>query len=428
MTSTRDGGAYPLELGVLGPFLARVDGRWLPAPTRQTGRLATVLAGRPGEVVDRDRIIAALWGAAPPATATNTLQVHVSQLRAFIGRDSVQVANGGYLLDVDEAHTDTGQFVAALQDATRLRRAHHYRRAVERLMDAQRLWRGTPYPDVHDPELLARRARLIELCKQGREDLLECRLELAGDPFALAEVVADAIELAGSQPDRERSQALLVRALTAAGRTREAGAAYDAAKALVQSAGGTGPGPLLVAARDGARTNDPKARPRAASAVTNLPAVRHVSVDARPIAESVRRAVVDEGADVVTVVTADDADARAALAVALGEALAGDLIAGAVRLDAQQATRAGLDEVVRQASDGTFDGLDALPDRGALAVIVDVAGEGVVIGGFVDDLTRLPNPPRVIVMASGPVRCDREVVMTYPTAVAGVEHLDQRRA
>jgi hypothetical protein len=51
-----------VQFGALGPFQARVDGQWQSPPTRQIARVATMLAGWPGEVVEVTRLIDGVWG------------------------------------------------------------------------------------------------------------------------------------------------------------------------------------------------------------------------------------------------------------------------------------------------------------------------------------------------------------------------------
>lgn len=135
-----------VQFGALGPFQARVDGQWQSPPTRQIARVATMLAGWPGEVVEVTRLIDGVWGAKAPATVRNTLQVHVSHLRRMVGRSVVRSQGDGYLLDLAPEAIDVEQFVEAVHDAARLRRREHFARAGELLAHAVDLWRGRRSP------------------------------------------------------------------------------------------------------------------------------------------------------------------------------------------------------------------------------------------------------------------------------------------
>ena len=70
-----------LEFGILGPLEVRRNGRVVPLHGRKQRALLALLLLRANEVVSRERLIDELWSDEPPETATNTLQVHVSQLR-----------------------------------------------------------------------------------------------------------------------------------------------------------------------------------------------------------------------------------------------------------------------------------------------------------------------------------------------------------
>src|SRR5258708_16593839 len=92
---------------------------------RQRALLAVLLlaGGRP---VARDRLIDELWGDRPPATAVNTLQVHVAGLRRLLG-EGIRTVGSGYALDAEPAQVDATDFDALL-DAAR-QSGHHRRRA-----------------------------------------------------------------------------------------------------------------------------------------------------------------------------------------------------------------------------------------------------------------------------------------------------------
>jgi DNA-binding SARP family transcriptional activator len=240
---------------VLGHFGFTADGGALTSPPRLPSRIGTLLAGWPGQTVDRDRLIAELWGDHPPKTATNTLQAHVSHLRRLIGPNIVIGTSGGYLLDVAPPQVDADLFVELIDEAARARRHLHLGRADELLSQATKLWSGTPYADVADPELRARAERLSELRESALEDRLECRLELARDDHEVDLVVADARELVSLKPIRERRHALLIRALAAANQRAEANAAFTAAVEQIRTMTGNEPGPLLASVVSG--VNDP---------------------------------------------------------------------------------------------------------------------------------------------------------------------------
>jgi len=231
-TGKTGGPGSDVRVAVLGAFQASTGDQARTAPTRQVARVGTILAGWPGQLVERDRIVHGVWGEHPPATAANTLQVHMSHLRRMLGAEVVRSTGPHYRLDVNPDAVDATRFDCLVMQAGHQRREGHAHQAAGILTQALALWRGTPYPDVLDPDLQARRARLAELRDQAREDLLDCRVATAEDEIEVAALVADARELVSRHPERDRGHIVLVRALERAGRVREADAARAEAKAL----------------------------------------------------------------------------------------------------------------------------------------------------------------------------------------------------
>lgn len=200
-----------------------------------------MLAAWPGQVVELQTIVEALWGSGAPRTVENTLQVHVSHLRRMLGhRSSVQRTERGYLLDLPRDHVDAERFVDAMHLAGDCCRSDDFQAAEDILVAALALWRGTPFLGLHGPQLRARRARLEEMRSVAREDLVLCRINLAADQFQQNLAVADAAELVALDPQRERGHALLHQALQAAGRHSDASMALQQAQQVL--APGMAPG------------------------------------------------------------------------------------------------------------------------------------------------------------------------------------------
>jgi DNA-binding SARP family transcriptional activator len=150
----------------------------------------------------------------------------------MLGAEVVRSKGPHYRLDVNPDAVDAMRFDDLVARAGQHRRDGDTHQAAASLAVALELWRGTPYPDVLDPDLQARRAKLTELRDQAREDLLDCRVATAADEIEVAAIVADARELVSRHPERDRGHVVLVRALERAGRTREAKVARADAAAL----------------------------------------------------------------------------------------------------------------------------------------------------------------------------------------------------
>lgn len=239
------------RVGVLGAFRICIDGVEVAGMAKMSRRIATVLAGWPGIRVDRERMVAAIWNGDVPVDVVNSLQGHVSVLRRSIGRDLVDTDADGYVLRVPAEAVDAEAFIPLVEQARRSVENGEPVRALPMLVQAREMWRGSPYREVFDPDLVARRARLEETYEQVRELIVECRLALAQTPSAASELVAWAKEEVIRAPEREQRHVLLVRALSAANRPAEALQAYRRAEAALLQHCDSKPGPQLLAAFPG---------------------------------------------------------------------------------------------------------------------------------------------------------------------------------
>jgi len=408
-----DGGTPHIIVGVLGDCRLREGDRLVPPPTRQAGRVATLLAGWPEEVVERDRIVAALWSGAPPATATNTLQVHVSHLRKALGKTAIRSVGRGYLLDIPKEAIDAEVFTSSLVDAARARRNGHFETASRLLTNAVGLWRGTPYPDLDDEDLIARRARLEEMRDTALEDLLECRLESARDAYELAPVIGEAKELVRRRPLRERGHVLLIRALTSADRAGEASVAFEQAAAEFRASSGLDPGQELTAIYGRCLQRDP----------TVLPAgMRRVSVREAPsrrvavLAQSddafapVRSVMVDIGARFVTQVEGD-VDRRGELAAIYAEALAPDMATGVVEVSQGLLSASGDGSMAEQVVAKAVSGRNGSSPLSQLLVILN-AEDGAWARSQAEKLLAIPEAPFILVLSPTATALPGEYLVT----------------
>ena len=139
------------------------------------------------------------------------LRVSISRLRRILGAGAITTGSTGYRLEVD---TDAELAVAALREAI----GH-----LPSLDAALAAWRGEPFAEfAGEPWAAPEAARLGELHAGAIEDRAEALLEARRAGEAVAALRAHI----GVHPWRERPRGLLVRALAADGRTREALRSY----------------------------------------------------------------------------------------------------------------------------------------------------------------------------------------------------------
>lgn len=136
-----------LTVGVLGPLEVRRDGRPLPVPSGKTTELLIRLALDAGQVVTAERLIEDLWGDDAAATARNTLQSKVSQLRRALDDPAiVGGGRGGYTLELDAGRVDALEVVGLAAAAAAARRAGDAAAALEAATEGLELFRATSWP------------------------------------------------------------------------------------------------------------------------------------------------------------------------------------------------------------------------------------------------------------------------------------------
>jgi len=214
------------EFRLLGPLEAVVDGTPVQlAAAKPRALLALLLLSR-NRVVATERLIDELWGDDPPAQATKSLQVYVSQLRKSLGTERLVTQAPGYLLHVGPDELDLDRFEQLTAEARSQRPAE----ARDTLGEALALWRGPAEPVA---------AQLEELRSAAYEDWLQASVE-SGDA-----VIPQLEELVTREPLRERPRALLMLALYRSGRQAEALELFRRTRELFVGELGIEPGPEL---------------------------------------------------------------------------------------------------------------------------------------------------------------------------------------
>jgi DNA-binding SARP family transcriptional activator len=234
-----------IEFRVLGPLQVVKDGRVLPlGGLKQRGLLALLLLDR-NRVVPRDRLIDALWGERPPASAANSVQVYVSKLRRQLDEGasgSLATEPPGYVLRVPAGALDTEEFEHLSSAGKAALAAGRFADAEKTFASALEIWRGPALADLAD-ELYAQPeiARLETL----RQEALESRFAAMLSIGRQAEAVAELQALVGLYPLDERLRAQLMRALYRSGRQADALETYRSFRRLLSEELGLDPGQEL---------------------------------------------------------------------------------------------------------------------------------------------------------------------------------------
>ena len=245
-----------MEFRILGPLEVTADGREIAlGGTRQRAVLAILVLHR-GEVVSVDRLIDALWGERPPATATKTVQVYVSRLRKALGEEGlIATRSGGYVLDTSPDDVDAERFARRAREGREALDRGDGESASARLTEALALWRGPPLADLaYESFAQDAIARLEEARLVAIEDRIEADLALGRHEALIAELE----RLVADHPTRERLRAQLMLALYRSGRQAEALETYREARRALDRELGLDPGPELQQLERAILNQDPE--------------------------------------------------------------------------------------------------------------------------------------------------------------------------
>lgn len=271
-----------MEFRILGPLEAVNDSGTIAAlggPRHRT--LLAALLVHAGRAVSTDRLIEVIWGATPPKSATEMLQVRVSELRKLLSleqsskEDLLITRPPGYLIHVAPDELDSRRFEQLLASGRQALDGGEPAVAARHLRAAVALWRGPPLPEIADrPYAQSEIARLDDLRLQALEARIDADLATGRE----LELVGELRTLVAEHPLRERFWHRLMLALYRAGRQSEALQAYQSARDLLAEQLGIDPGPELqdlytsILRQDSTLSPSPDPGDRRHETPTNLPA------------------------------------------------------------------------------------------------------------------------------------------------------------
>jgi YVTN family beta-propeller protein len=211
-----------MEFGVLGRLEVVVDDVPVALGGSKQRTLLAYLLLNANAVVSADQLVDVLWGEEPPATATHTLHVYVSQLRKLLrDGDGVELVTEGrgYALRLAPEALDLTRFLRRSEAGRRALTTGDLELAATELREALAIWRGDPLSDLPYDGLPAHEmARLHELRLGALEDRVEADLGLGRH----ADLIGELNALVASNPLRERVRGQQVIALYRSGRQAEA--------------------------------------------------------------------------------------------------------------------------------------------------------------------------------------------------------------
>jgi predicted ATPase/DNA-binding SARP family transcriptional activator len=214
-----------VRVGLLGPLQVLDDeGVDVTPRARKQRAVLAFLALKVGSVARVSDLVDALWGDSPILRAEKVIQGYISDLRAVVGRETIQTEPDGYRLSIPPEAVDVTRFEQMLRSSAQALDAKDPGGALEWFDQASVLWRGEPLPDLADQiSGEAEATHLRELYQAGLERSFEARLAL-GEAESL---IADLETAVAEEPYRERRWEQLMIALYRAGRQAEAIRAYQ---------------------------------------------------------------------------------------------------------------------------------------------------------------------------------------------------------
>ncbi|HZO62961.1 MAG TPA: BTAD domain-containing putative transcriptional regulator, partial [Gaiellaceae bacterium] len=242
-----------MEFAILGPIELRRDGRPLELGGPKQRSLLACLLLHANEVVPRDILIETLWGDAPPAGASRSLDSHVSRLRSLVGAERLIRRPPGYQLTVEPGELDLDGFEELVAQARADSGAGAPDAAAAKLREALGLWRGHALADlVYEPI-----GRVADSLQDRWVDATEDRIEADLARGLDQELVPELEELVQEHASRERLIGHLMLALYRAGRQSDALNAFGRARRRLAEELGLEPGPQLCALEQRILRHDP---------------------------------------------------------------------------------------------------------------------------------------------------------------------------
>ncbi|MER6693380.1 AfsR/SARP family transcriptional regulator [Streptomyces minutiscleroticus] len=258
-----------MEIRILGPVEAVIDGRPIAIKGPKACTLLAILAMYTDRTVSLDELVDALWDEDPPEQARSSLYTHISALRRAIagGAASLRRSSGGYQLAAPEDQVDLHVFTrdaaagrAALADGD-------LEEAASRLTAALALWRGPALGGARGTWAEGERARLRQSQLTALEDWAEAHLAMER-----GEAVIPALTAAvGEHPLRERLRGQLMLALHHTGRQAEALACYHEGRQALLEDLGVDPGPALRSVHERILRTEPKSPARVPAETASRP-------------------------------------------------------------------------------------------------------------------------------------------------------------
>lgn len=249
-----------VEFRLLGPLEVRVAGERRELPGNRSRTVLACLLVAEGEVMSVTRLVDAVWGPTPPATAEKQIKNSISDVRKQLAGAGVVVetAPPGYRLRIRCGETDLRTFRRRVALAREhVARGGRKAEAVVEYRHALALCGGQVLSNVHSAFIDAVAATFHEEKLVAYEECVELELD-AGRHRTL---IVELMELVEMNPHREGLVCCLMRALAELGERARALAVYDRTRKVLREEYRTEPGSRLRGLCARIRVNELAPRP-----------------------------------------------------------------------------------------------------------------------------------------------------------------------
>jgi predicted ATPase/DNA-binding SARP family transcriptional activator len=364
--------------------------------------------------VPRDRLVDALWGDRPPASAPQSLQVYVHGLRRAVGPDRVETHGAAYRVRVEPEELDLARFERLVARARQAHADGAPGEADDLVSEALALWRGEVLADLGDSPVRTAASALEELRRQALELQVDARLELGEH-----ERVIPLLEgLVAAEPYRERLREQLILAFYRAGRQQDALEAYRDARRVLADHLGVDPSPALRELERAVLRQDPSLAVHAATPAfrPSLPSPTTSLIGRRLEIAAVEAILRRDGIRLVTL-TGPGGTGKTRLALAVAEHLARGSRDGAAFVDLSSIREAELVLTAVARSLGLEGPQEVGPRLGSsslLLVLDNLEQIAADVAPLVADL--LARAPRLRILATSRVPLRVRGEQEYPVA------------
>ena len=251
-----------MEVKVLGPLEARVNGRSVVPTAAKPRRILALLALEAGQMVTVPTLVEELWGNRPPRSALTTLQTYVLQLRrqldaaapgvSSVAKDLLRTRPGGYLLEVDSL--DVHEYERLAADGSAAAERGDNANAARLLRAALAVWRGPALVDVQPSTRLSMEILRLEESRLGvRELCIEAELAMGRHYSLLGELA----KLNATDPMHENLCAQFMIALYRSGQQWRALDTYQRLRSVLVAELGVEPSARLQQLQQAILRSDP---------------------------------------------------------------------------------------------------------------------------------------------------------------------------